>query len=55
MIDSMVIDSIEIRDCTYIRFDAEYWYKYDRNIDTYTRVSDQEWLEDLFQDEKEDL
>lgn len=54
MIDSIVIDTIEIRDRTYIRFESESWYKYDRNEDTYTKVSDSEWLEQQFQNEKED-
>lgn len=53
MIDPMVIDSIEVRDCTYIRFEAENWYKYDSNIDAYFRVLNPVWLEDLFQEEKE--
>lgn len=54
-IDSQVIDIMEVRlDSTYIRFEATYWYKYDRNLDAYFRVLNSTILEQEFQNTKEE-
>lgn len=55
MIDSQVIDILEIRlDSTYIRFESDFWYKYNPSLDSYSRVKDSSWLEAEFQKSKEE-
>ena len=56
MIDSQVIDILEIKlDSTFIRFESSFWYKYNPNSDSYTRVEDSSWLEVEFQKQKEEM
>lgn len=56
MIDSQVIDILEVKlDSTYIRFESNYWYKYNPLLDLYSRVEDSSWLEIEFQKQKEEM
>jgi len=56
VIDSQVIDILEVKlDSTFIRFESSFWYKYNPNSDSYTRVEDSSWLEVEFQKQKEEM
>lgn len=51
--DTLILDTLSIGlESEFIRLESTYWYKYDKTNDSYTRVKDSEWLEELFQEEK---
>lgn len=55
-LDTIVVDILTIRlETDYLRFDANSWYRYNRDLDCYERVANQQLIEDIYISTKEEL
>lgn len=55
-LDTITVDILTVRlETDYLRFDADSWYRYNRDTDCYERVANAELIESIYTATKEEL